>query len=375
MPEHCAPPLLVLALAGAMSGCSAGPPPPVTFSLTDLGTLSGTESYACAINDGGEVAGYATTKDDVPKTMEPLPPGIRLDVHTVRWTGKTIEDLGAMGGAPGCSQGINHAGQVVGYSLIAASSEIHATLWTGTTPTDLGTVAGDHSSAVGINAKGQVAGNSTIGGTHIEHAALWNGATATDLGTLGGRTSSATGINDSGWVVGYSETKDTVNSKTHAVLWKGGTPTDLGTLPGGDYSFATAINNRGVVVGYSGRGATSSAGTHAAVWADTKVFDLRTLGGEFSAAFGINDAGLVVGNAALKGNSRTHAALWIGTKIYDLNDLVDGSGRGWRLFEARGINASGQIVGYGRSLWGWGPQHGFLLTPINPIPLPPKGGW
>ncbi len=89
--------------------------------------------------------------------------------------------------------------------------------------------------------------------------------------------------------------------------------------------------------------------------------------------FGINDAGVVVGNAALKGNNRTHAALWIGTTIFDLNDLLDASGRGWMLFEARGINASGKIVGWGESPSG--QKHGILLTPTKPIPPPPKGAW
>lgn len=187
-----------------------------------------------------------------------------------------------------------------------------------------------------------------------------------DLGTLGGRTSSATAINDSGWVVGFAVM--TGDSKTHVVRWKGGVPTDLGTLPGGDYSFAMAINNSGVVAGYSMLYANTE--THATVWVDSKIVDLRTLGGEFSMALGINEASLVVGNAALKGNSPTHAALWIGTAIYDLNDLLDSSGRGWALFEARDINSSGQIVGYGRALSG--EQHGFLLTPTKPIPLPAK---
>lgn len=64
-----------------------------------------------------------------------------------------------------------------------------------------------------------------------------------------------------------------------------------------------------MVVGYSTL--DSGTETHATVWVGTKIFDLRTLGGQFSMALGINDAGLVVGNAALNGNSRTHAALWI----------------------------------------------------------------
>jgi probable HAF family extracellular repeat protein len=84
----------------------------------------------------------------------------------------------------------------------------------------------------------------------------------------------------------------------------GYTFTDLTTLVGGDYSVATAINNAGQVVG-------SSNSPHATTWNGTTATDLGTLGGNYSAALAINNTGQVAGHSDLATpGSASHATLW-----------------------------------------------------------------
>jgi probable HAF family extracellular repeat protein len=95
------------------------------------------------------------------------------------------------------------------------------------------------------------------------------------------------------------------------------------------------------------------------------VTDLGTLGGEYSSAYGINDAGQVVGFSGAATDYR--AFLWAADSgMIDLNDLIDAAS-GWALDSASGINASGQIVGSGTI---GGQTHAFLLTPISGGPEP-----
>jgi probable HAF family extracellular repeat protein len=106
--------------------------------------------------------------------------------------------------------GINQSGQIVG---VAGG---HAALLNGKSITNLGTLGGSNSLALAINAAGRVAGwADTKSGD--QHATLWNRGGTEDLGTLGGKTSSALAINAQGDIVGTSDHKGCC--APHAVLW------------------------------------------------------------------------------------------------------------------------------------------------------------
>jgi len=115
---------------------------------------------------------------------------------------------------------------------------------------------------------------------------------------------------------------------------------------------------------------TGDVAGHATLWninIDT-ISDLGTLGGNYSYAYAINDAGLIVGTSGT--GSADHAFLWNGSAMIDLNSLLSSSGAGWTLDAAYGINDLGQIVGMGQ--FNSGPELPFLLTPCescSPIPF------
>jgi probable HAF family extracellular repeat protein len=311
-----------------------------TYSVTDLGSLGGSSSYAYGINDSGQVVGYSLTA------------GNALD-HAFLYSGGTMNDLGTLGGNFSYAYGINNSGQVVGVAATAGNAAYHAFLYSGGTMNDLGTLGGGASYAYGINNGGKVVGYSlTL--SNFYHAFLYGGGTMNDLGTLGGGDSYAYGINDSGQVVGDSLTAG--NALDHAFFYSGGTMNDLGTF-GGNSSYAYGINNSGQVVGYADT--AGDAADHAFLYSGGPLVDSGTLGGSDSDAYGINDSGQVVGYAATAGNVN-HAFLYSGGVMNDLNNLINTNTLGAYLYEALGINDSGQIIANGNNNNNY---HAYLLTP------------
>ena len=118
---------------------------------------------------------------------------------------------------------------------------------------------------------------------------------------------------------------------------------DLGDLGGGT-SQAFGINNAGQVVG---RSLTSLGETRAFVWdRQTGMQDLGVLGGYGGEAYGINDKGQVVGRAFTDGNTVPHQG-WItafqwstANGMTDLGALYPNGGS-W----AFSVNASGLVAG------------------------------
>lgn len=259
-------------------------------TMTDLGTLAGTEGVSAArgINQHGEVVGESSTGDGQSRAF--------------LWREGVMTDLGTLNGdgfGTSAAQSINGLGQVVGYSSSPTATQT-ATLWQNGAITDLGTLGGSFSAAYDINNSGQVVGSSRVSPESDDHHAfLWQNGVMTDLGTLGGPFSHAQGINEDGDVVGWSEAAD---GQTHAVVWKQGKIIDLGLFRG--QTFGYAINTEHLKVGFwTGNGAGPL------LWDGRRERLLPGLGGAHGDATDINDAGLIAGSSYTT-DGVPHAALW-----------------------------------------------------------------
>ena len=119
---------------------------------------------------------------------------------------------------------------------------------------------------------------------------IWQNGSSFPIGNIALR-----GINAAGAVAGFLSTNLTnFGWVDHAVLYQGGTIFDLGTL-GGNFSYAAGIADDGRVVGWSTT--AGDAVQHATLWRNMTPVDLGTLGGANSQAYHLSNAGHVVGFA------------------------------------------------------------------------------
>jgi probable HAF family extracellular repeat protein len=175
------------------------------------------------------------------------------------------------------------------------------------------------------------------------------GITMTDLGTLGGRWSAAYGINESGVIVGGSTTASGV---AHAFVWSNGTMADLGSAAPGSSSVAHDINEAGVIVGT----VVGTNGNQPVRWSPlagggySPPEELGTLGGCCGEAYALNDGGQIIGDSRLLsqpapegGGPVGHAFLWQSGSMADIHPLTlfaESAGT-----VAWGINDAGTVVG------------------------------
>lgn len=225
--------------------------------MSALPTVGGNNGQASAINNRGEVVGFAETADADP-TCPPAPAEV-----PVLWDKGQAHPLPLVGTDPdGFAFGINDRGQAVGYSGNCFFAT-HAVVWKNNTVVVLQDLGGTKSNiAYVINNRGQIAGKvrSADGTTYV--AALWQpDGTLTILGILPGDFAAfATGINDRGQVVGNNF--DSSFNWSHGFIWQNDVMTDINKLIPEDSNLsvisASNINDRGQISGM----ATVLAGPH-----------------------------------------------------------------------------------------------------------------
>ena len=220
----------------------------VLYFLTCV-TAQATVQYAVTDLAGG---GSPQEHYDINASGEVVCDAFNRAGHALFYSASKMIDLGTLGGTNSYACGINDNGQVVGYTINTGGTS-HAWLYSSGMMTDLGTLGGTNSYAYSINASGQVVGCYYTPNDASYHAFLYSGSTMTDLGALGGTNSTntiANAINASGQVVGVSA--------GHAFLYSGSAMTDLNTLidplSGWTLKYAFAINDTGQIVGCGSNG-------------------------------------------------------------------------------------------------------------------------
>lgn len=251
-----------------------------------------------------------------------------------------VSDLGPIQRlASDLAPGLNSQGAAVVWRKNEAGT-FSPVLWSGSQQKVLETPAGySNSFAYSVNDSGNAVGwaNTTLNPVDtfsVVHATMVNDQGSKDLGTLGGKWSRAYAINNSNQVVGVSEL---ATKESRAFLYFNGKMSELAPLPGGESSTAFGLNDAGVIVGGSSvpHPASIRMAIHAVLWRDGVPIDLgvlRTNGS--SLAFAVNSRNDVVGKAD-SGDGET-AFLYSDGQMKDLQ--IEGG-------HAFGINDNRQIVG------------------------------
>jgi probable HAF family extracellular repeat protein len=300
----------------------------------------------------------------------------------------TVTDIGTLGGANSFAYSNNNPGMVAGGANIPGQNDVikqTAFIWYGGQPISLGTLGGSacpdcSSEGSAVSANGTAALLSETAsmdpngqeycefGTHRQClAAFWKNGTLTALPTLpGGNNSAAFFENKFGEAVGASEigtpdvtcaTPSQVRRFVAAKWSPSGQVTPLPPLPGDTVSFAFANNDVGQAVGMSGLCSEvilppfvpgSPLAPHAVLWdADGMPHEIGPPAGSagvLNIANAINNPAEIVMNSAMTDDT-VHTFLWSNGVLHDLGTYPEGS-----LVTVvpccNDINDHGQIVGF-----------------------------
>jgi len=317
---------------------SMSPVAATSYQVTEIPSLGGWYTEPRKVNNAGEVTGFSYV-------------AATGHAHAFLYSGGTIRDLGTLGGAASYGNDINDSGHVVGHSLTATGAD-RAFCYCNGLMQELPTLGGSYGQAYAINSAGTIVGQSDdANGTYLGF--IYRSGWASAIATLGGNYGDANALNDAGHVAGRSTT---AVGSMHGYLLQGSTMVDLAAGTSGRDFSVYGMNDADDVVGMwiPGTGISYTG----FLYRDGVPSEITA---EYHEPIDVNNAGVVVGSAAFGNENR--AFVWDETNgMQDLNALID-PGTGLTLVVVQGISDAGQIVGHGNRVPS-GTHVAVLLTPV-----------
>jgi probable HAF family extracellular repeat protein len=251
----------------------------------DLGTLGGQNSFMNwgEINDRAQIVGYSETDVPDPNGEDICGFGTHLTCRPFLWQNFQMSALPTLGGNNGQASAINNHGQIAGFAengTVDSSCPPGTTnnrvqlpvLWENRKAQALPTGSDPDGDAIWINDQGQAVGFTATCNTATIHAVSWENGAVSQLPDLG-TGALAFGNNNQGQIVGAIGSAD--GTTQYGALWQNGVLTNLGLLPGDFAGTASGINSKGQVVGSNFD--SNFNWSHAFIYQNGVMTDLNTL--------------------------------------------------------------------------------------------------
>ena len=194
------------------------------------------------------------------------------------------------------ARGINDAGQIVGYIGNGGQGSqgfiySNGSLQTLSVSSSIGTVAN------GVNNNGVVVGY-YYDSSNVQHGFMYSGGLYLAVNRPGASATALNGINKAGQIVGQSS--------IGSFLYSGGSYSSISDpLAGSQGTFAEGINDQGQIVGYY---YDSSNVEHGFIDSGGTYTTVDRPGASGTALYGINNAGVIVGQSSIGG---LHSQRWL----------------------------------------------------------------
>lgn len=336
---------------GGRDGGPAGDAGPgaLAYALTDLGP-----GVATAIDDRGRVAGQACPNAAGPCEGAVYTPDAGWAPSPVPQGADYVETMG-----------ISSSDQLALNAWFTGQGASYRRAYTAQ-PLQPFPTASQPAQTTFFNALHPLTGHAVGYDEALGGAFVTDGTTVTPIAAQPGKSyenngpSQATALNLHDQVAGWMRPSPgpgaTNDTPAHAFFWDRGVLKDLGAQGACD-SLAMGINDAGLVVGVLDVGDGCSQ-SEVFTW-DGQMHVLGCPAGAVSCwAFALDAQGSIVGNALTDALSPERGFLYRDGQFRWLDELVDA--KGWTLNYPRGINAAGQIAGWGTLN---GATHAFVLTP------------